>query len=292
MVRLILVLSLSGLAGTLRAEQPIDVWPHLAPGESTRLAGETLPFKESEIPPVTRVVNITRPTFTAFLAPNPNGTGVLILPGGGFGKVVPDKEGSEAAHWLNKHGVSAFVLNYRTKADEADPGWKRPLQDAQRTLATIRSQAANWGLKPDRIGLLGFSAGGQVAARLLSDRGQLAYERLDEIDDVSHRPDFAMLIYPWNIYDSSRDRLVEGIVVAKDCPPTFIVHTDDDQSSSLGSTYFYAGLKRLGIPAELHIYGNGGHGYGMRPVEGSQISSWPEHAAHWLRIRQFAGAVD
>jgi acetyl esterase/lipase len=146
----------------------------------------------------------------------------------------------------------------------------------------VRSQAKKWGLKKNRIGLLGFSAGGQVAARLLSDEGKLAYDRIDDIDDVSHRPDFALLIYPWNIYDSQRDGLIEGVHVTKDCPSVFIVHTDDDRSSSLGSTYFYSGLKRLGIPAELHIYGNGGHGYGMRKVEGSQISTWTEHATHWL----------
>ena len=267
------------------AEERMDVWPNLAPGESTRLVGETQPRLANENPPVTRVINITRPTFTIHLAPKPNGTGVLILPGGGFGKVVPDKEGTEVAEWLNRIGVSAFVLSYRTKSGADDPGWSRPLQDAQRSLALIRSRANEWGLKPDRIGLLGLSAGGNVAARLLSASGRLTYERIDKMDDVPHRPDFALLIYPWNIYDSERGELIEGASVPKNCPPVFLVHTDDDRSSSLGSVLFYAGLKRHGIPAELHVYGNGGHGYGLRPVASSQISSWPEHAAHWLDTR-------
>jgi acetyl esterase/lipase len=272
---------------TAQAADRIGVWPDLAPGETTRNEGDAQPFREGEVPPVTRVVNITRPTMTVFPAAKPNGTGVVILPGGGFGKVVPDKEGSEGAEWLNTLGVTAFVLNYRTTSTSGEPGWRRPLQDAQRTIALVRSQATQWDLQPDCIGLLGFSAGGQVAARLLTAGGQLAYPRVDEIDDVSHRPDFAMLIYPWNIYDSKQGKLIDGLHVSKDCPPTYIVHTDDDQSSSLGAVYFYAGLKQLDIPAELHVYGNGGHGYGLRPVPGSQISSWPNHAGHWLRARGY-----
>ena len=271
------------LAGPVaHGADPLDVWPALAPGENTRLLGEKLPYRPSEIPPVTRVVKITRPTLTVHLAPKPNGVAMVILPGGGFGKVVPDKEGTEAADWLNRHGVSAFVLSYRTTVGAASAGWVKPLQDAQRTMSLVRSQAASWGLRKDRIGLLGFSAGGQVAARLLSANGKRSYERLDAIDDLSYRPDFAMLIYPWNIYDVQSDRLVAGVNVTKNCPPVFLAHTDNDRSSSLGAVLFYAGLKRLGIPAELHVYGNGGHGYGLRAVKGSQISTWPGHAAHWL----------
>jgi acetyl esterase/lipase len=122
---------------------------------------------------------------------------------------------------------------------------------------------------------------------LLSDGSQRTYDRLDEVDDVSHRPDFAILVYPWNMYDAKTDALIAGVEVPKNCPPTFVVHTDDDRSSSLGAVLFYAGLKKHGIPAELHVYGNGGHGYGLRTVPKSQISSWPDHAAHWLGTRGF-----
>jgi acetyl esterase/lipase len=267
---------------------PIRVWPGLAPGETTELPGEKLPPVEGENPPVTRVVKISAPTFTVHLAPQPNGSAVLILPGGGFGKVVPDKEGTEAAEWLNGIGISAFVLSYRTQEDPRIPGWVEPLQDAQRTLALIRSQADAWNLKRDQIGLLGFSAGGQVAARLLGSQGKLMYEQVDLVDTVSHRPDFALLVYPWNMIDPQTNDLAEGITVSKYCPPTYLVHTDDDRSSSLGPALFYAGLKRTGIPAELHVFGNGGHGYGLRPVPGSQISTWTELASHWLRSRKIA----
>lgn len=264
---------------------PINVWPDLAPGETTKNVGEKLPPRENENPPITRVEKVTQPTMTVHRASQPNGTSAIILPGGGFGRVVPDLEGTEAADWLNRHGVTAFVLSYRTTSDNKTPGWVEPLQDAQRALALIRSQADQWGIKKDRLGLVGFSAGGQVAARLLSDEGKKSYERIDAVDDIAHRPDFAILIYPWNMYDAKTDALIEGVKVPKTCPPTYIVHTDDDRSSSLGAVLFYAGLKKHGINSELHVYGNGGHGYGLRPVKGSQISSWPDHAAHWLGTR-------
>ena len=278
-------LALVGLTCSVQAAEPHNVWPDLAPGETTSLVGTVQPFRAGETPRVTRVEKITRPTFTIHLAPKPNGAAVVILPGGGFGKVVPDKEGTEAAAWLNEQGIAAFVLSYRTKQDKKDPGWQRPLQDVQRTLALVRHRADDWGLKKDRIGLLGFSAGGQVAARLLSSEGRLAHTPVDAVDKVSHWPDFAILVYPWNIYDAKRGGLAAGVTVPSKCPPTFLVHTDDDRSSSLGAVHFYVGLKKLGIPSELHVYGNGGHGYGLRPVEGSEISTWPNHAANWLSRR-------
>jgi acetyl esterase/lipase len=267
--------------------EPLDVWPQLAPGETTRQVGEKLPPRAGETPPITRVVNVTQPTMTVHLANPATGTGVVILPGGGFSRVVPDLEGTEAADWLNRHGVTAFVLSYRTTADAQAAGWAKPLQDAQRALSLIRSRADEWGLRKDRLGLVGFSAGGQVAARLLTSGDKRSYERLDGVDDISCRPDFSVLIYPWNMYDAKADSLISGIEVPKNCPPTFLVHTDDDRSSSLGTVLFYAGLKKHGIPAELHVYGNGGHGYGLRAVTKSQISSWPDHAAHWLGTRGF-----
>jgi acetyl esterase/lipase len=267
------------------AAEPIGVWPNLAPGETTRLTGEKTPPPAGEVRVITRVINITQPTMSVHLADKPNGSGVIILPGGGFGKVVPDLEGTEAADWLNSLGVTAFVLNYRTTEGKEPPGWVKPLQDAQRAMALIRSQADKYGIKQDRLGILGFSAGGQVTARLLSDGDKKTYEKIDKVDSISHRPDFAILIYPWRMYDPEKDSLVAGIDVAKTCPSTFIVHTDDDHSSSLGAVMFYAGLKKHAIPSELHVYGNGGHGYGLRPVQGSEISTWPAHAANWLGAR-------
>src|SRR6056297_816287 len=282
------IVSIVSIVSLASGSEPMKVWPGLAPGETTRSPGEALPARPTEVPTVTRVVNITQPTFTVHPAAEPNGTAVVILPGGGFGKVVPDKEGTEAATWLNRHGITAFVLRYRTTDKGQQPGWVKPLQDAQRTISLIRSQADRWEIAPDQIGIVAFSAGGQVGARLLCDGGQRTYERLDAVDEVSHRPNFALLIYPWNLYDPKSQSLVDELTVPSDCPPTFLVHTHDDRSSSLGATLFYVALKQHSIPAELHVYGNGGHGYGLRPVEGSAISTWTELATVWLQSLKLA----
>lgn len=283
MARPVLWLLMAALwISTARATEPLDVWPDHAPGESTRSLGEALPARPEEQPTVTRMVNITRPTLSVHLPEHPNGAAAIILPGGGFSRVVPDKEGTEAAQWLNRHGITAFVLSYRTTDDPNAKGWVKPLQDVQRAIALIRSSADRWDLNPARIGIVAFSAGGQVGARLLCDQGRLTYDRIDAVDDASHRPDFAVLVYPWNLYDPTSETLVDRLVVPSDCPPTFLVHTHDDRSSALGTVLFYAGLKRHNLPAELHVFGNGGHGYGLRPVAGSLISTWPDHAAHWL----------
>lgn len=265
------------------AADPFEIWPGPAPGESTRDVGHVLPFRPGEEPPVVRVEKITAPTMTFHPAPEPTGAAVLILPGGAYRRVVTNKEGTEIAEWLNRNGVSAFVLSYRTADADVTEPWKKPLQDAQRAVRVIRSRADEFGLQPDRIGVMGFSAGGQAAARLLCDRGRAAYEPVDPVDEVSHRPSFGLLIYPWNLYDSKSGSLVPEMTPDKTVPPTFLLHTDDDRASSLSSVMFYAELKKLGVPAELHVYGNGGHGYGMRDIDGSSISTWPDHAAPWLK---------
>ena len=278
------------------AEQPQTefVWPKFAPGESSLETGTNQPFRPNEKPPVTRVEKIRRPKLDIFLPTKPNGTALLILPGGGFGKVVPDKEGSEAAPWLNELGIAAFVLSYRTNevTPKDEPAFVRPLQDAQRALRLMRENAKKWSLKPDRIGVLGFSAGGQVAAILHTAESKAAYRSLDQIDEQSCHPDFSLLVYPWRVYDSKTDALLPQIKITKATPPAFIVHTHDDASTSLGSVLMYAGLKRNGVAAELHVYQNGGHGYGMRAVPNSDIGTWPARATDWLKRRGLTNASD
>lgn len=264
-------------------QDPINIWPGNAPGETTQKTGTLQPFRPNEKPPVSRVVDITRPTMTFHPAAKPNGTAVVILPGGGFGKVVPDKEGTEYAAILNKIGVSAFVLNYRTKSKSDANGWTKPLQDAQRALALVRHQAKKWKVDPNRVGLVGFSAGGNVATRLLCGPRQKSYQPVDTVDGISHRPDFAILVYPWNIFDAKADRLVDGLVVPKNSPPCFIVHTHDDRSTALGAVMFYAALKKHTIPAALHVYAKGGHGYGTRAVQGANIDDWTVASLQWLK---------
>ena len=217
---------------------------------------------------------------------NANGSAVLILPGGGFGKVVPNLEGSEAADWLCDLGVTCFVLNYRTRLpnNAQEPGWKRPLQDAQRAMRWIRENSDRWNLDRDHIGLLAFSAGGQVGAILITDE-EASYKSIDKVDEQSFRPDFAMLVYPWNMYDKNTDKLMSAIQVNENTPPSFIIHTHDDGSTSLGSVLLYADMKRKKVPAELHVYETGGHGYGTRNRPNSNIGSWTDRATDWLERR-------
>ena len=271
----------------------IPVWPRLAPGETSDDIGIAQPPRDGEEPPVTRVVNIRKPTIDVFLAENPNGAAVVVLPGGGFAKVVPDKEGSEAAPWLNAHGVSVFVVRYRTNevTPQDEPAWRRPLQDGQRAIRLLRANAEKWHINKNQVGILGFSAGGQVASILHTADGVAAYDALDNVDKQSCRPDFSLLIYPWNVYDAKTQKLLPQIQLSAKSPPAFIVHTHDDRSSSMGSVLIYAGLKQHNVQAELHVYGNGGHGYGMRSVKNSDIGTWPARASDWLVRHGVARAI-
>jgi len=285
------------LSSLTASAETIPLWPGLAPGETTRETGTELPMRPEDKPPITRVENITSPSLALYPASKEtaNGVGVLILPGGGFGKIVPDMEGSEAALWLNGLGISAYVLHYRTTtgvdpsveaAVKAEP-WKRPLQDSQRALRHLRHHAVEYGLDPSKIGLLGFSAGGQVAAIHLTT-GTAAYEAIDAVDGISHRPDFSLLIYPWRVSNDATGELIPQIVPSPEMPPGFLVHTDDDKSSSLGAALIYLGMKKHGVSGELHVYQNGGHGYGTRDRPGSVIGTWKDRASDWLRLRGLA----
>lgn len=294
-------LSLLGSAEARKPDAIIDIWPGLAPGEATRETGTKLPRRAKENPPATRVKEITRPQLYVFqpTAEKRNGTAVLIFPGGGYNYVVTDKEGSEAAEWLNQLGITAFVVHYRTKQQKTAPAQtnaklppfsERPLQDGQRALSLVRKRAAEWDIKPDQIGVLGFSAGGQAGALVTTRFQDRSYKPQDAIDAVSCRPDFSLLVYPWRLLNEKTGMLNEVIVVSKNTPPIFLVHAHNDSATPLSSIQLYSALKKNGVGAELHIYETGGHGYGMRPVANSHVSTWTERAEDWLRQRALSSA--
>ena len=265
----------------------INVWPKEAPGETTTNPGETLPRRQNERPPSTRIKNITQPQMAVFAPDRPNGTAVIVLPGGGYRYVVIDKEGSEVANWLNRVGVTVFILHYRThpvpnpQNGIERPAWHRPLQDGQRALRVVRDNAREWNLKLDRIGVMGFSAGGQAAALLATRFAEDSYQPIDQVDRNSCRADFAMLIYPWQLLDQN-DRLMPQLTIGPNTPVTFLVHAHDDRATSLSSIEYYKELKRQHVGGELHIFQSGGHGYGMRPVAGTNIHTWTDRATDWL----------
>ena len=290
----LIILTALGISLVTQAASPylpknsLPIWPHHAPGETTSSPGELQPYRPEEAPPVVRVQKITQPRLQVFLPKaGRTKTAILILPGGGYGKVVTNKEGSEAARWLNELGIAAFVLSYRTTTPEEPRAWFRPLQDSHRAMRIIRSKADEWQINEDSVGLLGFSAGGQVAAIHLADTYPISYDTLDWVDTKNHYPNFSLLIYPWNLLEKKTERLLPEIKMTKNLPPSFLVHTDDDPSSSLGTVAIYTALKKMRVPAELHIYETGGHGYGMRNVPGSNIGSWPARAGDWLVARGF-----
>ena len=291
-------LSLCSLVEAREPDAVIDLWEQNAPGETTRETGVKLDRRANENPPATRIKEITRPQLHLFQPPEEkrNGTAVLIFPGGGYNYVVSDKEGSETAEWLNSLGITAFVAHYRTKEPKPraqtdaslPPHSERPFQDGQRAVSLVRKRAAEWGIKPDRIGVIGFSAGGQAAALISTRFEERAYAAADEVDEISCRPDFSMLIYPWRLVDENTGELNKVLTITKTTPPTLMVHAHNDHATPLSSILFYTALKKNGVSGELHIYENGGHGYGMRSVEDSNVDTWPDRAADWLRQRSLA----
>lgn len=278
----------------LRAEpQVMDIWPEGVPG----LQADAPPEKSSE----GHLSNVQHPTLTVYLPPAGTacGTGVVICPGGGYALLAVDKEGTEPARWFNSLGVAAFVLKYRLK----ECGHPAPLRDVLRAVRLVRSHAAEFGIRVDRIGVMGFSAGGHLA----SCAGTL-YDAPEgrtgaALDSVSARPDFLMLIYPVitlkdpDAHAGSRrnllgdnptaaqiEHLSTELQVTKETPPAFLLTSWEDHTvpaeNSLG---FFAAMHRAGVPAELHAFEKGPHGFGLRPGFGP-ISDWPRLGEQWLRL--------
>ncbi len=267
---------------------PINLWPQGAPDEPEPLGEETDNTTADDNliagEPLIRLANVTDPTITIYHAPEDQATGaaVLVCPGGGYHILALDLEGTEVAHWLNELGITAVVLKYRVPVREGIPRHERPLQDAQRAMGLVRSRAAEWNIDPNRIGLLGFSAGGHLAATV-SNTTERAYERIDAADTLSSRPDFTVLVYPAYLTASEEGpELAPEVAVTENTPPTLLIQTEDDNVPVENSLYYYLALKKAGVPSEMHLYATGGHGYGLRKVD-SPVHTWPERAARWLQ---------
>jgi acetyl esterase/lipase len=267
------------------AEPPtLEVWPGDVPGEKGDIPEESVQPPNEGQKPVRRVTNVTRPTITVY-RPEPGketGAAVLICPGGGYNILAMDLEGEEVAEWLNSIGVTGVVLKYRVPRRKDLPKHQAPLQDAQRAMSLLRSNAARWNIDPKRIGILGFSAGGNLSAMAATNFDRRTYDLIDDVDAVSCRPDFAVLAYPAYLFEE--DRLVPELRVGPETPPTFFVHAGDDRISSENSVAMYLALKRAGVPAELHVYASGGHGFGLRP-SGDPCSQWSRLCEQWMRSR-------
>ena len=239
--------------------------------------------------PVIRLAGITDPTITVYRPPRTRETGaaVLVLPGGGYHILAMDLEGTEVCEWLNSIGVTAILLKYRVPEPSPHTG---PLQDAQRALGIVRSRAADWKIDTHRIGVLGFSAGGHLAASLCCSFQKRVYPPADDADRLSCRPDFAVLIYPaYLAVSDSESTLDPAFHMTKDAPPAFIVQTQHDPIGVNNSIAYYRALLHAGVPAEMHLYEAGGHGYGLRPSS-MPVSGWPSRLAEWMRSMKFIPA--
>jgi acetyl esterase/lipase len=210
----------------------------------------------------------------------------VICPGGGYWDLFWELEGEEVAAWLNSIGITGIILKYRVPRrpgevrGEPPPG---PLLDAQRAVSLVRSRAGEWDIDPARIGIVGFSAGGHLALATATAFEQRRYERVDAVDDVSCRPDFAILCYSGFLKAKDKDEIWPGLHIPATTPPVLLTHTSDDKiSSSENSAIMYLALKRAGISAELHIYASGDHDFGVRQ-NGRLPASWTQLCMNWLK---------
>ncbi len=278
--------------GTLAAaEKPltVDVWPGKPPGDERDIAPEKVTEPKPGQRGVKRITNVSHPTLTVFRAAKDRDTGaaVVIAPGGGYNILAWDLEGEEVAQWLNSLGVTGIVLKYRVPRRPGTPGDKPPpqaLMDAQRALSLTRSKAKEWGIDPRRIGMLGFSAGGHLTAWASTNFDHRSYKAIDAVDEVSCRPDFTILIYPAYLLVKGKLELAPDIRVTKETPQTFFAHAADDPVTPQSSVVMWQALKQAGVPAELHVYASGGHGFGLRPSD-KPCSTWPQRCADWMKSR-------
>lgn len=288
MVRFCLPLALT-LALTLAAEavEPVThkLWPGKAPGETKDIGPEKLTEPKKGQADVKRLGNVSEPTVTVYAPPKEkaNGTAVLVAPGGGYSILAIEHEGTDVCKWLNDLGVTAVLLKYRVpKRDAQTPDNLAMVQDAQRALSLIRGMSKELGIDPTRVGMLGFSAGGHLTVCTALTPKRL-YEKVDAADDLGHLPNFCILVYPAYLTDKG-GALKPEFVVTKDSPPMFFAHSSDDPVTSEGSAALYLALTKAKVPAELHLYATGGHGYGMRKSANTS-STWPDRAGDWLKTR-------
>jgi acetyl esterase/lipase len=284
-VILLAACSLSLSAQPSRTNLPL--WPGNPPGPAIAGAEQDTTTSTDELiagKPVIRLGNVSHPTLTLYPAPSAKASGaaVVIFPGGAYHILAMDLEGSEVAGWLNSIGVTAIVVKYRVPSPAGAPPDTLPLQDAQRSMSLVRLHAAEWHIDPHRIGVLGFSAGGNLAAALSTHYSTRGYSRIDAADDQSCRPDFAVLLYPAYLATGpALDKLSPEIQINKDTPPAFLLQAEDDPVHVENSLVYFLALKQAGVPAEMHIYAKGGHGYGLRPTA-DPITAWPALVEKWL----------
>jgi acetyl esterase/lipase len=271
----------------------VDLWPGKTPGDVGIKGEEKSLIYQSEIlkGPTKLITNVTKPTLTIYQPAKEknNGTVMIICPGGGYHALFWELEGEEVAAWLNSQGMTGIILKYRCPRREGDVKGEPPLGpllDAQRAVSLVRSRAKEWGIDPQRIGMVGFSAGGHLCLATATSFEKRTYEPIDDVDKVSCRPDFAVLCYSGYLKAKEKEEIAPGIKIPKDTPPIFLAHSSDDKISDPGhSAVMYLALQRAGVPAELHVFATGDHDFGVRQNDKLLPSSWTLLCLKWLRSR-------
>ena len=265
----------------------MPLWPDGVPGAQTNAAPEadTTTAKDGLIAgrPVIRLGNVSRPTLT-FYPPKAKNTGaaIVVFPGGGYHILAMDLEGTEVCDWLNSAGIACILIKYRVPDSGPYPKSDAALQDAQRAMGVIRAHAGEWKIDSGRIGVLGFSAGAHLSAALSTHFDERLYPPVDASDKLSCRPDFALIIYPGYLAIAEQNFAPNPeIHVTGKTPPSFIVQAEDDTVHVENAVVYFMALKHADVPAELHIYAQGGHGYGLRR-KALPVTTWPESALAWL----------
>lgn len=284
-ISLLLTLTVLAQAYALQAAEPptLKLWPEGTPSAMTPTSEATAKLIQSYGgATATRLTDISDPTITIYRPEKPNGTSVVVAPGGGFMFLSYSFEGTQVCEWLNTLGITGVLLKYRTPTrDDPDP-FKLPVEDAQRAMGIVRHHAGEWGLDPKRVGLLGFSAGGNLTGHAAWDRTPRTYAQKPEVDDP-RGPDFIVFVYGGGFLDKEdKTKFRPGFSVPQDAPPAFFLVAHDDKTNPIEATMLYLEYKKLGIPAEIHICTKGGHGFGMRPA-GQPINDWPKRCAEWMQ---------
>jgi len=253
-------------------------------GPETRTVGQKLYGGR----PIHAIQNVERPTMTIYRAKGRNtGAALMVYPGGGYQALAIDLEGTDICDWATAKGMTCVVLKYRVPQTwwksgvEKQPTPFLPLQDAQRAMGLLRQRAAEFGVDPEKIGVVGFSAGGHLVTAISNATGR-SYAPVDAADAISARPDFAMPLYPGHLWARTGVEMSAWNTIRADCPPTFMVQAEDDPVDDIRHTitYFMA-LREQKVPVEMHIYAHGGHAFGVRPTD-QPITHWTDHAEKWL----------
>jgi acetyl esterase/lipase len=263
----------------------MNLWPGLPPGDKPNMGDEKWNDTTKTITGV-----VATPTLAVYRPDKDKDTGaaIIVAPGGGFYQLSMGHEGADVAQWLASIGVTGIVLKYRIPQRDGMPRYMAGFQDGQRAMSVVRSKAGEWGIDPHRIGFLGFSAGGQVGADVETNFDKRMYEPVDDMDKADTRPDFAVLIYPGGIVPKRSDvpALTDDVKVSKDTPPTFLAIADNDRNGPENAVYMYLALKKAGVSAELHVYSEGGHGFGIRPGTAPH-TTWPARVQDWMAFHGF-----